>query len=67
MMVKIFIVNFVLLKIFATVSYTHLYYVSVVVEENDIYTKLTPRKIIGIDLGIKDIISTSEDVYKRQQ
>ena len=37
------------------------YYVSVVVEENDIYTKLTPRKIIGIDLGIKDIIITSDN------
>ena len=37
------------------------YYVSVVVEENDIYTKLIPRKIIGIDLGIKDIIITSDN------
>ena len=37
------------------------YYVSVIVEENDIYTKLTPRKIIGIDLGIKDIIITSDN------
>lgn len=37
------------------------YYVSVVAEENDIYTKLTPRKIIGIDLGIKDIIITSDN------
>lgn len=37
------------------------YYVSVVVEENDIYTKLMPRKIIGIDLGIKDIIITSDN------
>lgn len=37
------------------------YYVSVIVEENDIYTKLMPRKIIGIDLGIKDIIITSDN------
>ena len=37
------------------------YYVSVIVEENDIYTKLIPRKIIGIDLGIKDIIITSDN------
>ena len=32
------------------------YYVSVLVEEVDVYTKLKPRKIIGIDLGIKDIV-----------
>ena len=38
------------------------YYVSVLVEEDDVYTKLKPRKIIGIDLGIKDIVITSDNV-----
>ena len=37
------------------------YYVSVLVEEGDVYTKLKPRKIIGIDLGIKDIVITSDN------
>lgn len=37
------------------------YYVSVLVEEDDVYTKLKPRKIIGIDLGIKDIVITSNN------
>src|SRR5699024_1381041 len=37
------------------------YYVSVLVEESDVYTKLKPRKIIGIDLGIKDIVITSDN------
>ena len=37
------------------------YYVSVLVEEDDVYTKLRPRKIIGIDLGIKDIVITSDN------
>ena len=37
------------------------YYVSVLVEEDDVYTKLKPRKIIGIDLGIKDIVITSDN------
>ena len=37
------------------------YYVSVLVEEDDVYTKLKPRKIIEIDLGIKDIVITSDN------
>ena len=37
------------------------YYVSVLVEEDDVYTKLKPRKIIGIDLGIKNIVITSDN------
>ena len=37
------------------------YYVSVLVEEDDVYTKLKPKKIIGIDLGIKDIVITSDN------
>ena len=37
------------------------YYVSVLVEEDDVYTKLKPRKTIGIDLGIKDIVITSDN------
>ena len=37
------------------------YYVSVLVEEKDIYLKLRPRKIIGINLGIKDIVITSDN------
>ncbi len=37
------------------------YYVSVLVEESDVYTKLRPRNIIGIDLGIRDIVITSDN------
>ena len=36
------------------------YYVSVVVEEEEItHEKVTPRSIVGIDLGIKDLVITS--------
>ena len=37
------------------------YYVSVVVEEPDIVTtkKVVPRSIVGIDLGVKDLVITS--------
>lgn len=42
-------------------AYTGKYYVSVLVEESDVYAKLRPRKIIGIDLGIKDIVITSDN------
>lgn len=36
------------------------YYVSVLVEEKEITTKTTPKKIVGIDLGVKDIVITSD-------
>ena len=36
------------------------YYVSVLVEENHIAPKIIPRKIVGIDLGIKDVVITSD-------
>ena len=36
------------------------YYVSVLVEEKDIIIKTTPKKNVGIDLGVKDIVITSD-------
>lgn len=38
---------------------TDKYYVSVLYEEKDIITKIVPKSIVGIDLGIKDIVITS--------
>ena len=43
---------------------TNKYYVSVIIEENEVVTeKVNPTSIVGIDLGIKDLIVTT-DVYK---
>ena len=42
-------------------AFTLKYYVSILVEEDNVYTKLRPRKIIGINLGIKDIVITSDN------
>ena len=36
------------------------YYVSVLVEVNHIVPKIIPKRIVGIDLGIKDIVITSD-------
>ncbi len=38
------------------------YYVSVVVEENLLGEKVTPTSIVGIDLGIKDLVVTSDGI-----
>ena len=38
------------------------YYVSVVVEENLLVEKVTPTSIVGIDLGIKDLVVTSDGI-----
>ena len=38
------------------------YYVSVVVEENILIEKVTPTNIVGIDLGIKDLVVTSDGI-----
>ena len=44
------------------------YYVSVVVEENIVTPVFTPTKIVGIDLGINDLIITSNyEKYKNEQ
>ena len=52
----------------ATISYetTGKYYVSVVVEEKEIVkNKINPKSIVGIDLGIKDLVVTSSgEKYK---
>ena len=37
------------------------YYVSVLVEENTKPCKVQPKKIVGIDLGVKDIVITSDN------
>ena len=37
------------------------YYVSVLVEVNHIIPKIIPKRIVGIDLGIKDVVITSDD------
>ena len=37
------------------------YYVCVLVEENNTPCKVQPKKIVGIDLGIKDIVITSDN------
>ena len=36
------------------------YYVSICVEEEKLIPQLIPRKIVGIDLGIKDLVITSD-------
>ena len=41
---------------------TNKYYVSVVVEEDILIEKVTPTTIVGIDLGIKDLVVTSDGV-----
>lgn len=41
------------------------YYASVIVEENITIPKFIPNKIIGIDLGIKDLVITSD--YKKYE
>ena len=38
------------------------YYVSVVVEEDILIEKVTPTNIVGIDLGIKDLVITSDGI-----
>ena len=38
---------------------TNKYYVSVLVEEELLVEKVTPASIVGIDLGIKDLVVTS--------
>ena len=41
---------------------TNKYYVSVVIEEKEFVTqKVTPKNIVGIDLGVKDLVVTSDD------
>ena len=49
----------------ATVSKetTNKYYVSVLVEEELLVEKVTPASIVGIDLGIKDLVITSDGIY----
>ncbi len=48
--------------IHATISEysTGKYYVSVLVEVSHIVPKMIPRRVVGIDLGIKDVIITSD-------
>ena len=41
---------------------TNKYYVSVLVEEDILIDKVTPTTIVGIDLGIKDLVITSDGV-----
>ena len=41
---------------------TNKYYVSVLVEEDLLVEKVTPTSIVGIDLGIKDLVVTSDGV-----
>ena len=41
---------------------TNKYYVSVLVEEDILIEKVTPTTIVGIDLGIKDLIVTSDGI-----
>ena len=36
------------------------YYVSIAVEEKHPVVKIIPKKIIGIDLGLKDVVITSD-------
>ena len=36
------------------------YYVSVLVEVNHLVSKIIPKRIVGIDLGIKDVVITSD-------
>ncbi len=41
---------------------TNKYYVSVLVEEDILIEKVTPTTIVGIDLGLKDLVITSDRV-----
>ena len=41
---------------------TNKYYVSVLVEEDILIEKVTPTTIVGIDLGIKDLVVTSDGI-----
>ncbi|HIT37412.1 MAG TPA: transposase [Candidatus Onthousia faecipullorum] len=41
---------------------TNKYYVSVLVEEELLVEKVTPASIVGIDLGIKDLVVTSDGI-----
>ncbi len=41
---------------------TNKYYVSVLVEEDILMDKVTPTSIVGIDLGIKDLVVTSDGI-----
>ena len=41
---------------------TNKYYVSVLVEENILIEKVTPTNIVGIDLGLKDLVITSDGI-----
>ena len=41
---------------------TNKYYVSVLVEEELLVEKVTPTSIVGIDLGIKDLVVTSDGI-----
>ena len=41
---------------------TNKYYVSVLVEEDLLVEKVTPTTIVGIDLGIKDLVITSDGI-----
>ncbi len=41
---------------------TNKYYVSVLVEEDLLVEKVTPTSIVGIDLGLKDLVITSDGV-----
>ena len=41
---------------------TNKYYVSVLVEEDILMDKVTPTTIVGIDLGIKDLVVTSDGI-----
>ena len=41
---------------------TNKYYVSVLVEENILIEKVIPTTIVGIDLGIKDLVITSDGI-----
>jgi len=44
------------------------YYVSVCVEEERLITKVIPKTIVGIDLGIKDLVVTSDGIkYDNQK
>ena len=41
---------------------TNKYYVSILVEEDLLVEKVTPTTIVGIDLGIKDLVVTSDGI-----
>ena len=44
------------------------YYVSVLVEENIILSEFRPKRIIGLDLGVKDLVITSNyEKYKNEK